>query len=53
MMLDLNPSLQSNPEQLDAVPPEEIYKYAFRALSRKRKTYFPSTTTSTKSLFEE
>lgn len=53
MMLDLNPSLQSNPEQLDAVPPEEIYKYAFRALSRKRKAYFPSATTSTKSLFEE
>jgi len=54
MMLDLNPSLASNPEQLDAVPPEEIYKYAFMALSRKRRAYFPSATTATtKSLFEE
>lgn len=53
MMMDLNPSLQKNPEQLDSVPPEELYRNAFRMLSRRRRAYFPSATTSTKSLFEE
>ncbi|MFN4909389.1 MAG: hypothetical protein ACK5H0_10205 [Bacteroidota bacterium] len=54
MLMDLNPSLQQNPAQLDSVPPEELYRYAFRAISRKRRGYLqtPSKTT-TKNLFEE
>lgn len=54
IMMDLNPSLQQDPSKLDNVPPEELYKYAFRAISRQRRGYLQSRSQpSTKNLFEE
>jgi hypothetical protein len=54
IMMDLNPSLQQDPAKLDSVPPEELYKYAFRAISRQRRGYLQSRSQpSTKNLFEE
>lgn len=54
IMMDLNPSLQQDPSKLDNVPPEELYRYAFRTISRKRRGYLQSRSQpSTKNLFEE
>lgn len=56
IMMDLNPSLQEDPSKLDDVPPEELYKYAFRAISRRRRRYLQpqsQSQPSTKNLFEE
>jgi hypothetical protein len=54
IMMDLNPSLQQDPTKLDSVPPEELYKYAFRAISRQRRGYLQSRSQpSNKNLFEE
>ena len=54
IMMDLNPSLQQDPSKLDSVPPEELYRYAFRAISRQRRGYLQSRSQpSNKNLFEE
>lgn len=54
IMMDLNPSLKQDPAKLDSVPPEELYKYTFRLISRQRRGYLQSRSQpSTKNLFEE
>lgn len=52
IMLDLNPSLK--PQDIEGVPHEQLYSYAFRRLKQQRRGYIPTAPRkTTQSLFEE